>query len=81
MTKDYKQLEKTLNKLYEAIFEDKHKASKEELQEANKTVLLYNCGRFNLIQVCFRLTLIYNHLIDLIYNNDNVKMCCDTLQQ
>lgn len=80
MTKLEKELTEKLNNLYEAIFEDKHKATEQELQEANKVVFLFQCGRLNLLQACYRFTLIYNHLVDLIYTEANNKACLDLLK-
>ncbi len=63
--------DKLLTALYNSIFEPKHNASDNEKSEANKVVFFYNCGRFNPLQACYRLTLIFNHLIDLIYTDEN----------
>ena len=80
ITKYEKELTKKLNNLYKSIYDEKHKATQEELQEANKIVFLFNCGRLNVLQACYRLTLIYNHLVNLIYTEENNNVCLELLK-
>lgn len=60
--------EKTLNELYRKIFTDEY--TDDDKSEANKVAFMYNCDRFNFVTATFRLTLIYAHKADIIYDNN-----------
>lgn len=67
-----------VNKLYEQIFENKLNDklyipyTQEDMQQANKVIFLYQCGRANILQALFRLSLIYQHKSDEIYLEHNL---------
>ena len=76
--KQIEKLEQKVQKIYDYIFENTTNTplyvpyTQEDMQQANKLVFLYQCGRINILQALYRLSLIYQHKSDEIYLEDNL---------
>lgn len=73
MTKAELKQEEALNRLYRAVWNEEHHATDTEKSEANKVSFLYSCGRLSILEACYRLTLIYNHHSDDIYERESLE--------